>query len=60
LALKVQAYLRINRADLAEQTLKQLRAIDEDNCLTTLAASWLQLYKCGVPSSVDDLIGHLN
>lgn len=36
LALKVAAYLKINRVDMGEQTLKQMRAIDEDNVLTTL------------------------
>jgi len=41
LSLKVSAYLRINRADLAEQTLKAMKAIDEDNILTTLSACWI-------------------
>jgi len=41
LALKVSAYLRINRNDLAEQTIKSMKAVDEDNILTTLATCWI-------------------
>ena len=33
--------MRINRLDLAEATLKILKSVDEDNCLTVLAQSWL-------------------
>ena len=37
------AYIKINRTDLAEMTLKQMKATDEDNCLTTLSACWLKV-----------------
>ncbi len=36
LAMKAVAYTRINRYELAEQTLKKMRNQDEDNCLTHL------------------------
>lgn len=41
MAIKVSAQLKINRVDLAEQTYKHMKAIDEDNVLTTLAHCWL-------------------
>lgn len=34
LALRVIANLKINRPDLAEKTLHEMRKNDEDNCLT--------------------------
>ena len=37
LALKIAAYLKINRVDLGEQTLKQMKSIDEENVLTSLS-----------------------
>jgi hypothetical protein len=59
--LKVAAYLKINRVDLGEQTLKQMRAVDEDNVLTTLAQCWLILYQTNLSSqSCDSLISFLN
>jgi tetratricopeptide (TPR) repeat protein len=33
-AMKVIVLIKMNRLDLAEQALKQLKSIDEDNCLT--------------------------
>lgn len=45
LALKLVAYLKINRADLGEQVLKQMKSIDEDNCLTALSECWLSVSK---------------
>lgn len=50
LSLKLVTYLRINRVDLAEKALANLKRVDEDNCLTGLATIWLKLYKCGLPS----------
>lgn len=41
MALKVSAYLKINRVDLAEQAVKAMKAVDEDNVLTALAQAWL-------------------
>jgi tetratricopeptide (TPR) repeat protein len=52
--------LKMNRPDLAEQTLRQLKAIDEDNSLTILSHCWLQIYRSGVQSSLDELIVQLN
>ena len=37
LALKVIGYLKINRNDLAEQTIGTMKQVEEDNSLTTLA-----------------------
>lgn len=34
LALKAVALLKINRIDLAEAVLRQMKQLDEDNCLT--------------------------
>jgi tetratricopeptide (TPR) repeat protein len=61
LALKAAAYLKINRPDLGEQTLKQMRAIDEDNVLTNLVWCWLNLHQANLSSqSYDSLISYLN
>ena len=49
------AYLRINRADLAEKALNHLKKIDEENCLTGLASLWLNIYKSGLPSQIDKM-----
>ena len=43
LALKAVALLKINRFDLAEGVLRQMKQIDEDNCLTYLVHSWLHV-----------------
>ena len=43
LALKVVGYLNINRTDLAEQVLKVMKEVDDDNCLTTLAFCWIKV-----------------
>lgn len=37
LTVKIVAQMKINRADLAEATLRILKGVDEDNCLTMLA-----------------------
>jgi tetratricopeptide (TPR) repeat protein len=55
----VTAQLKINRVDLAEQTLKQMRSVDEDSVLTTLAQVWITLHQ-GSTSSFDSLIALLN
>lgn len=52
--------MKINRPDLADKTLNKLKQLDEDNCLTVLASTWLTLYKSGMKSTVDDLITSLN
>lgn len=59
-ALKLVTLLRMNRPDLAETTLKQMKAQDEDNSLTILSHCWLQLYRSGVQSTLDELIVQLN
>jgi hypothetical protein len=68
LALKAVALLKINRVDLAEAVLRQMKQIDEDNCLTQLVHSWVhvslldpsifsfQLYQSGTATSIDELI----
>lgn len=56
LAVKIVAYMKINRADLAEKTLTKLKSIDEDNCLTVLASTWLTMYKSGMKSTIEDCI----
>lgn len=33
LAMKIIVFVKINRLDLAEVALRQLKTIDEDNCL---------------------------
>ena len=43
LAVKIVAQVRINRPDLAENTLRILKSVDEDNCLTVLASTWLNV-----------------
>lgn len=61
LALKLVAYLQINRLDLAEKTLSQLRAVEEDHCLVTLGNCWLTLHNPKVPiQSYDKLIQNIN
>jgi hypothetical protein len=35
--------MRINRPDLAEGTLRILKSVDEDNCLTALSQAWLNV-----------------
>jgi tetratricopeptide (TPR) repeat protein len=47
LAMQVQIYLRIERADLASKVVKAMQDIDDDDTLTTLAASWLYIAQGG-------------
>jgi len=42
-ALLVQLYIRIDRADVALKQVKTMKSIDEDNVLTMLASSWVNL-----------------
>ena len=53
-------YLAIQRFDLAEQNTNQMKAIDEDNCLTTLAIVWLKIYKAPSQGTLEGLITSLN
>mmetsp|Transcript_21992 Transcript_21992/g.29379 ORF Transcript_21992/g.29379 Transcript_21992/m.29379 type:complete len:128 (+) Transcript_21992:488-871(+) len=52
--------MRINRPDLAEATLRILKSVDEDNCLTALTQTWIQIYKSGMQSNLDEIISLLN
>lgn len=60
LAIKLCAYLKINRVDLADKTLKTMKTIEEDNVLVTLCQCWLTMHdgKCPV-QSYDTLIESL-
>mmetsp|Transcript_3834 Transcript_3834/g.3766 ORF Transcript_3834/g.3766 Transcript_3834/m.3766 type:complete len:88 (-) Transcript_3834:331-594(-) len=60
LTLKMIAYLKINRLDLAEQTFATMKSIDEDNCLTTLCHCWLKLHSSDLSLETDNLINLLN
>lgn len=35
--------MHINRPDLAENTLRILKSVDEDNCLTILSTTWVNV-----------------
>lgn len=41
--MMVQLYLRMDRLDLAQTTLKSMKALDEDNSLSMLATAWVNL-----------------
>ena len=43
LTVKIVAQMRINRPDLAEATLRTLKSVDEDNCLTVLSQVWISV-----------------
>ena len=43
LTVKIVAQMHINRPDLAENTLRILKSVDEDNCLTILSTTWLHV-----------------
>lgn len=60
LTVKIVAQMRINRPDLAEATLRTLKSVDEDNCLTVLSQVWIQIYKSGMQSNLDEIINQLN
>lgn len=44
MSLKIISFLNINRIDLAENELNQMKKIDEDNCLTTLSHLWINVF----------------
>ena len=58
--MRIITLLKINRPDLAEQSLKQLKSQDEDNCLTILCHCWVSLFRSGVQTTLDELIIQLN
>lgn len=60
LTVKIVAQMRINRPDLAEGTMRILKSVDEDNCLTVLSQIWIQMYKSGMQSNIDEIINQLN
>jgi len=60
LTVKIVAQMRINRPDLAENTLRILKSVDEDNCLTVLSTTWVHLYKSGMQSNLDEIISQMN
>lgn len=60
LTVKIVAQMRINRPDLAENTLRILKSVDEDNCLTILSATWVNIYKSGMQSNLDEMISQMN
>ena len=43
LAMQIQAYLVLDRVDLAKKTLKQMQEIDDDSVLTQLAQAWCNI-----------------
>ncbi|KAK9810168.1 hypothetical protein WJX72_005996 [[Myrmecia] bisecta] len=47
LALSVQLYLKIDRIEQAEKTLKGMMAVDEDATLAQLATAWVDLFLGG-------------
>jgi hypothetical protein len=47
LSLRVQLYLRIDRADLAQRELRAMKALDEDSTLSMLATAWVNLAMVG-------------
>jgi len=47
LAMCIQIYLKIDRIDLAQQTLKSMQDIDDDDTLTGLASSWIFIAQGG-------------
>jgi len=61
LAIKLVAYLGINRIDLAAKTIKQMKNIEEDSCLVTLGQCWITLHDPKTPlQSYDNMIANLN
>jgi|TARA_B110000208_G_C11789570_1_gene436964 coatomer protein complex subunit epsilon len=46
-ALLVQIYLRMNRPDVAEKTLRAMAQTDDDATMTLLATAWVHLAKGG-------------
>ena len=44
MAVSVLNYLRIDRVDQAEKTVKALSAIDDDSTVTQLATAWVNVF----------------
>lgn len=47
LALATQIYLRMDRPDLAEKTLKTMQTVDDESTLTQLSSAWVCLAQGG-------------
>lgn len=61
LSIKLAAFLQINRIDLAEKTLLQMKSVDEDSCLVVLAQCWITLYNNKAPiNCCEQMIQSLN
>ena len=61
LAIKLSAYLQIERIDLAEKTLASMKIVEEDSCLIILAQCWLNLNNPKAPvNCYEQMIKGLN
>jgi hypothetical protein len=58
LALNVQIYLQMNRADHAEKQLRVMQQLDEDHTLTQLANAWVDLVMVGTHISHGSQFSH--
>lgn len=47
MAVSVLNYLRIDRVDQAEKTVKAMSAIDDDSTVTQLATAWVNVFLVG-------------
>jgi len=56
LAIKIVAYLQINRVDLALTTLAKMKAVEEDSCLVTLCHCWVTLFNPQAPLNAYDVL----
>lgn len=61
LAIKLVAYLMINRFDLAQNALNQMKKIEEDSVLVVVGQCWLSLHDPKTPlQSYENMISSLN
>lgn len=51
LAIQVMIFLKIDRIDLADKTLKNMQAIDDDDPITSLATAWVAAAQGGERAS---------